>query len=121
AYAQLGLGTMLRMGPGYFPLVLGILMAGLGVAIMVRSLWTTDEPITPPSWRAVVTITATPIIFAVTLRGLGMIGAIALTATAASLATTSVGWRKRIVIVAGLTAGAVILFVYLLGLNLPLF
>lgn len=120
AYAQLGMGTMLRMGPGYFPLVLGTLLALLGIAIVLRGLRSSDEPIARPSWRGVIAITATPVIFALTLRGLGMIGAVALTTTAASLATAEVSWRNRLLIVAGLTAGAVILFVYLLGLNLPL-
>ncbi len=120
AYAQLGIGTALRMGPGFFPLVLGILLALLGIAILVRGLQMSDEPITRPSWRAIVAITATPLIFALTLRGLGMIGSVALTTATASLATAEVTWRNRILIVAGLTAGTVILFVQLLGLNLPL-
>jgi hypothetical protein len=32
------LGTTSRMGPGYFPLVLGILLTGLGVIIVVRAM-----------------------------------------------------------------------------------
>jgi hypothetical protein len=120
AYAQLGLGSMLRMGPGYFPLVLGVLMAILGVAIMLRGLRRADEPISRPSWRAVIAITSAPIIFALTLRGLGVIGSVALTTGAASLATATMGWRDRVLTVIGLTIGTVIVFVFLLGLNLPL-
>lgn len=66
------LGSSARMGPGYFPLLLGLLLAGLGAVIMVRALRRSDtgERITPWAWRPLVAIISANLLFGVALGGL---------------------------------------------------
>ncbi len=66
------LGSSARMGPGYFPLLLSLLLAGLGALIMVRALRRSDtgERITPWAWRPLLAIIAANLLFGVALGGL---------------------------------------------------
>ena len=43
AYLSLDLGTTMRMGPGYFPLLLSGLLVILGVAILLRAFGAPNE------------------------------------------------------------------------------
>lgn len=117
ALTNLRLGTAFRMGPGYFPLLLGGLLAILGLVITIKSLRIVPERMSAPSWRAVVLVTLAPILFGSTIRGLGLIGASLLTIGAGSFASRTTGPFFGIVLAFGLTAFCVVIFVY--GLGLP--
>src|SRR5687767_1556506 len=53
------IGDPVRMGPGFFPLVVGVLLAILGVLIAVtRSNEADEEPMSAPPWRAAALILA---------------------------------------------------------------
>jgi len=70
-------GTGARMGPGYFPLMLGILMALIGLGIMFTglSVETTDgEKIGKWAWKQVVFILGANLAFGILLGGLPSIG-----------------------------------------------
>ncbi|HYP81934.1 tripartite tricarboxylate transporter TctB family protein [Variovorax sp.] len=70
-------GTGARMGPGYFPLMLGILMAIIGLAIMFTGLTVqTDdgEPIGKWAWKQVLYILGANLAFGVLLGGLPSFG-----------------------------------------------
>jgi len=115
-----GYGTILRMGPGYFPTVLGILLLGLGLALTVRGLQRQEEPIALPQLRPVVLIGAAISLFALTLPTFGLAPAIMLLVTVSAYASPV---RRPVVIVLlglGLTAFAYIVFVRLLSLHLDL-
>ena len=65
------------MGPGYFPLVLGILLAAIGAFIMFEALVveTEDgEPIGKFAWKPLVFIIGSNVVFGVLLGGLPSIG-----------------------------------------------
>lgn len=70
-------GTGARMGPGYFPLLLGILMAVLGAAIVLESLvvQTVDgEKIGKWAWKPLFFIISANLVFGLMLGGLPSIG-----------------------------------------------
>jgi hypothetical protein len=70
-------GTGARMGPGYFPLMLGILMALIGLGIMFTglSVETTDgEKIGKWAWKQVVFILGANLAFGILLGGLPSLG-----------------------------------------------
>ena len=109
------------MGPGYFPLVLGGLLALLGVLIIGKGVVVgLGEPIGVVPWRSVVLLVVAVIFFAATIRGLGLVPTLFVTTLLAALAgrRTGIGWA--IVIAAGLTALSVVIFVLALQLRLPL-
>jgi hypothetical protein len=114
-------GDPVRPGPGFYPLVVGLLLAVLGIAIIVRSaVEAEDVPITMPSWRAVTLIVGGVVIFALTVRGAGLVPATFLAALTASLASRKTSPVGAIVMAAGLTAMSVLVFVVALSLRLPL-
>jgi len=70
-------GTGARMGPGYFPMVLGVLLAGLGLIITITSLVveTVDgDPIGSFAWKPLVFIIAGNLVFGASIGGLPSIG-----------------------------------------------
>ncbi len=114
---DLPMGTAVRMGPGYFPLMLAIILAGLGAIIVVKGLGRAPSPIGGVPWRGIVFISLGPIVFGLTVRELGMAAAIALVALIATLASARAGWRLAAILTVSLTAFCVIVFSY--GLGLP--
>jgi signal transduction histidine kinase len=111
------LGTWLRIGPGGLPLVLSLLLILLGAIILFSALRTEGEPLGAIAWRGIVFIILAPIIFGLTVRGLGFIGAVFITALFASFASFRMTPLRAIVLSVLLTAFSTAVFSY--GLNLP--
>ncbi|MGV1908223.1 tripartite tricarboxylate transporter TctB family protein [Agrobacterium cavarae] len=111
-------GSALRMGPGYFPLILSIVITVIGVVIGIKALRDTDvfRPQIAPL-RALAAIIIAPILFGLTVRGLGFVPAVALTSLSA--ATAASGQRPLIIlaITVGITVFCLGVFYY--GLGLP--
>jgi hypothetical protein len=116
------IGTALRMGPGYFPLVLGGLMVLLGVAIAAQSVVAGEErdTVTAVPWRAVVLIVAALLVFGFTVRQLGLAPALFVTVFLASMADRTARVVPALLVAASLTALSVLIFVEGLQLRLPL-
>ena len=65
-------GTALRMGPGYFPLVLGSLLVVLGILIAVKGFVAADsDDIGPIPWKALALLVAALLFFGFTIQGWG--------------------------------------------------
>jgi len=115
------IGTALRMGPGYFPILLGSLLVLLGVGIAIEGrLRGAAPPAGPIPWRAIILLTAAVLFFGFTVRRLGLAPALfgaVLLAAFSSKRTTIV---MAFVMAAGLSAVCILIFVELLGLPLPL-
>lgn len=119
--ASLEIGTAFRMGPGYFPLVLSIVLIGLGAAIFVSALRRGSEPIGRIAWRGTAFILVAPILFGMLLRGLGFIPSIFITALVASFASTRMRPIYAFVIAATLALFTTLVFIRGLGLPFRLF
>ncbi|MFC5823305.1 tripartite tricarboxylate transporter TctB family protein [Nonomuraea insulae] len=115
------LGTPLRMGPGAFPLLVGVAVATLGLAIVVKGL-IAGEVISfgPIPWRAVGLIVLAVLFFGATVRGLGFVPTSAVTALLATLASTRVRLLMAVAVAAGLTVAGTLIFVVGLQLRVPL-
>ena len=71
---QMEIGTSLRMGPGYFPMVLSGLLFILGAVILFKAFGRPDdEPFGRIAWRGILFILPAPIFFGLTVRGLGFV------------------------------------------------
>lgn len=115
------IGTPLRMGPGYFPLVLGGLLAGLGVLVIAKGFIAGEgDAIGEVDARAVVMITAALLFFGITVRGLGVAGALFGASLLAALARSRTPPREAVIIAVALTALSVLIFIVALQLRLPL-
>jgi hypothetical protein len=118
------LGTPLRMGPGYFPLVLGGILVVLGLLIVGKGIVAgagDAERLGNVPWRALVLIVLAVLFFGLTVRGLGVVPATAVTALLTALASYRTGILAAVAIAAGLTVLCVLVFVLALQLRLPLF
>jgi hypothetical protein len=116
------IGSPLQMGPGYYPLVLGGLLVAFGLMILVKGFIAgAEEPIGDVDWRAVVLVTAALLFFGLTIRGLGLVGAMFGASVLGALARSETSLRDVLLISVGLTVLCVGIFVFALQLRLPLF
>ncbi|HET7837997.1 MAG TPA: tripartite tricarboxylate transporter TctB family protein [Variovorax sp.] len=122
-------GNGARMGPGYFPLMLGILMAVIGLVIMFTGLTveTEDgEKIGKWAWKQVVYILGANLAFGVLLGGLpsvgvpamGMIIAIYALVLISSLAGSEFNLPKVLVLATVLAVGSYVAFIWALKLQI---
>ena len=114
---QVELGSWLRIGPGGMPLALSLLLVLLGVIILLASLREVGEPVGAIAWRGILFITLAPIIFGLTVRGLGFVAAVFVTALIASFASYRMSWWMAILLSAALAVFSLVVFSY--GLGLP--
>jgi hypothetical protein len=117
------IGTLLRMGPGYFPLALGCILVFLGLLIVGRGFVSSSDVDGRPGsvpWRAVFLIVLALLFFGLTVRGLGLVLTTAVTALLTALASYRTSVRAAVAIAAGLTVLCVLVFVLALQLRLPL-
>lgn len=123
-------GTGARMGPGYFPLMLGVLLAILGAVVMFKSLVveTQDgDKIGAFAWKPLFFIIASNLLFGVLLGGLpsikvpamGMIAAIFGLTIVASLAGERFNLKEVLILSTILSIGSYLAFIVLLKLQFP--
>lgn len=123
-------GEAARMGPGYFPLMLGILMALVGIVITFNALGRTapgEEKMGPWAWRPLFYVIAANVVFGVLLagvRGFGVpafgliVGIYALTFVA-SMAQADWRFKPTLILATALAIGSYLVFVLALRLQFP--
>ena len=122
-------GQGARMGPGYFPLMLGIVLAILGAAIILEAMVveTEDgEPIGKWAWQPRYYIIAANLAFGVLLGGLPSIGVPAMGMIAAIYALTLISakadnnfkLRDVLILATVLAIGSYLAFIVLLKLQI---
>jgi hypothetical protein len=115
-----GIGSALRMGPGYFPTMLAWLLTGIGVVSAIRGLRGRGEPVTKLSWRGVLFIAGPIVLFAFILRGAGLLIALPLLIITSAHASAHFNWLRTLLLAAGLTAFCSLVFIKGLGIPMPL-
>jgi hypothetical protein len=83
---KLALGTTVRMGPGYVPRMLSLIMMGLGLLICVVALVAGGEPMERPKWKPITLVTIGILCFALLFERAGLLPALIVLVTIASLA-----------------------------------
>jgi putative tricarboxylic transport membrane protein len=116
--ADYSLGVPSRIGPGYVPRLLGILLAAVGLFLIVRARWTTEVIDTAVAWRPLVLISVATVAFAVVFEVTGLVPAILASVAIANFATPENRWITAVVLGPVLAFFAWLLFVK--GLSLPL-
>jgi len=114
-------GTARSMGPGYLPMLLGILLMVIGLGLAAVAFVKPGEPATGFSFRGLFCITGGVVLFALLVRDVGLFLAILLLAMMASLANPKFNLLKSITVGVVLAAGCSVIFVRLLGMPLPVF
>ncbi len=126
-------GNAARMGPGYFPMLLGILLAILGIAIVFYSMvhnplhGEDGDKIGPWAWKPIGYVLGANLAFGVLLGGLpsikfpsfGLIAAIYALTLVASRAGEGFKLRDVLILATILAAGSYLAFIVLLKLQIP--
>ena len=116
-YYEYPMGSASRMGAGYFPFVLGCVMAVLGFIIIAQSLVTTGTPISKFAWRPLIWVLGAFVIFGLTAKWLGLVIAIILLVMISAYGGHEFKLKESLISSAILAAGSIAVFVY--GLKLP--
>ena len=113
------LGTAARMGPGYFPQLLGILLVGLGAVQSFIGIRSRAAAELVWHWRPLLILLTSVALFILVTPWLGLIAAGLALVFVSSVASREFRWREALVVGAVQGAAAAALFVYGLGLPLP--
>jgi Tripartite tricarboxylate transporter TctB family len=111
------MGTGARMGPGYFPFVLGIVMTLLGIAIIIESMATTGGPVAKFAWRPLAFILGAVVIFGLIVKFAGM--AVSIVILVAVSAFGGHEFKLKEVLIAGVCLAIFSVLVFVYGLKLP--
>lgn len=119
------MGTAARMGPGYFPRILGAAMAALGVVVAAIGLknqaqWAATEGI-GWSWKPVIILTVAVVLFGFALPLAGMVIAIALLTMISGIAAHDKNFRELAIITVIMCLFCAAVFVWGLKLQMKLF
>lgn len=113
-------GTAARMGPGYFPRALGIMLIVLGAILIIKSLRTTGARISMPTLKPLVVVLGSVLLFGLTVVPLGLVLATILLVLASSVASHEFRWKEATIASVVLAAFVVAVFGYGLKLQLPI-
>lgn len=114
------MGNAAQMGPGYYPLLLSSVLGALGLGIGLGGWRKPAQMMVVVRPPALIAVLAAPLLFAVALRPLGFVPAVLLTSLLATMAAPKMGWLARILTAAGLALGCTTIFIWALGIPLPL-
>ena len=114
------MGTPARMGPGYFPRLLGVLLVVLGLAIAARAFVIAGPQLARFSPRPFLVLSTAIVLFGLLLRPAGLVVAVIVLVGVGSLAAPQWSWRTVLVLAVVLAAFSVAAFPLALGLPLPI-
>jgi hypothetical protein len=111
------MGSAVRMGPAYFPTVLGGLLALLGLILLARSCVLKGEKVARFHFRPLTLILVAVLAFGYSLKPLGLLGAIALLVFIGAFGGHEFKWKEVAILYVVMFVFSVLVFVK--GLTLP--
>jgi hypothetical protein len=115
-----GLGTAFRMGPGYFPTILGGLLVLIGLLSLGRAALRSGEPLPPARIKGLLAVTIATLGFGALLRGAGLVVALPVLVVLSAAASARFRWGPALALAAGLTLFCAAVFLKGLGVPIPL-
>jgi hypothetical protein len=116
------MGSALRMGPGYFPIVLSGLLILFGIYCLIQGLLK-PEKLKGDGWslRALVILPIGAVIFGLLMEYAGFVPALVVLVFVSAYASSEFKFLEVLMLAIGLTIGSWALFIWGLGLPYPLF
>jgi flagellar motor component MotA len=116
------MGTAAKMGPGYFPFFLGILMTVLGLIVAVKALSATAaiEAIPKFNWKVIAQITGAVVLYGLLLPRMGFLVAVVVLVLVSASASKEFTWKGSLINAAFLVTFTYSVFVVGLKLQFPL-
>jgi uncharacterized membrane protein len=113
-------GTALRMGPGYFPTLLGGVLVLFGLYLAVKGLRSSERIEGGWSLRALIVLPISMIVFGILMQHAGFVPALVVLIFASATASTDFKFTEVAVLAVVLTVLSVAVFIWGLGLPYPL-
>lgn len=114
------MGSAVRMGPGYFPKVLGSLLALIGLIALIRGMLRPGEAIGRLAWRETLIVLGATMLFGLLLRGGGLVLSLVVLVVASAYASRRFKLKTSVLLAVGLAAFCVLVFIKGLGIPLAL-
>jgi hypothetical protein len=111
------MGSAVRMGPGYFPVVLGGLLVLLGAGILVKSLALDGPKVAAFHFRPLLLVALAVVAYGYLMKPGGLVVATAAAVFIGALAGNEFKWKEVLVVAAVLVIFSWLVFVK--GLTLP--
>jgi len=115
------MGTALRMGPAFFPAILGWLLTVIGAASVARALISSGEPIKGFALKIMVLVVGASLMFGLLVRGAGIAVAIIVLVMVSGLASVKFKILPFLAVSIGMTIFIALVFVKALGMQLQVF
>jgi hypothetical protein len=113
-------GTARNPGTGVLPFILAWCLIGTGALLWLKA-WLVEGPgLTRWAWRPVVMVTLAAIAFALSVDRFGLVVAMVLSMTLTALGTSETRWREYALFAAGMILVAIAMFIYGLGMPIPI-
>lgn len=115
------MGTAAKMGPGYFPFLLGLVLALLGAVVTIGALSSKGEADQLARWdlKILLWILGSVVLFGLLLKPLGMVLSVVVLVLVSSMASHEFSWKGAVlnaIILVLISLGA---FVYGINLQMP--
>jgi hypothetical protein len=107
----------MRMGPGYFPTMIGSGLIILGAIISALGLKNRGEGIGTWPWRAMLLMSVAFVLFAWGMENIGFIPSLAILIAVSTLSTPHFRWKEMVIETVVMLVGSWAVFIY--GLELP--
>ncbi|TMA08048.1 MAG: tripartite tricarboxylate transporter TctB family protein, partial [Deltaproteobacteria bacterium] len=105
-----GMGTAIKMGPAYFPTILGGLLALIGAISVIRSFIVPGTPVGAFAFKGLILVCVSILLFGLIVRGAGLAVALPLLIIMSAVASVKFRWRPTLIMAAGLTIFCVLVF-----------
>lgn len=114
------MGTAVKMGPAYFPSILGGLLVLIGLISVIRSFVVSGTPIGAFAFKGLSLVIGSTLLFGAIVRGTGVLVSLPLLVLVSAYGSTRFRWAPTIVMAFGLTLFCALVFIEGLGIPLPL-
>jgi len=114
------MGTAVRMGPAYFPTVVGGLLLVLGLFVVLRAFFVESGPVPRLHLRPLAIVLAGVCLFGALLRPLGLVVACVVLIVVGALAGISFRWKEVLLLTILLVVFSVAPFFFKQNLPFPL-
>lgn len=112
------MGTLKRLGPGFFPTVLCVMLIALGVVILVGAM-VRAGPRPTVDWLSLCSVPSGLLVFALTVDSLGLVPAVLLLVAISTVADRPYRPRRTLALAVVLTVACVLVFQIGLGMKMP--
>jgi len=114
------LGTAARMGPAYFPAVVGGLLAICGLFILIPAFFRAG-PMPKVEFRPLIWVSLSVLAFALIVTRFGLVPAVIAQTVLSGISDRKLSWKGSLILAVGLSVGATLIFKTGLGVSLSVF